>query len=240
MGEIETALARIWGEVLGLQRIGRRDNFFELGGHSLMAVRVASRVQQRLGIELDLADLFHKPELGALAELLGSATRSELPAIAPVARDRPLALSFAQQRLWFLSQMEGVSQAYHIPMALRLQRCAQSRGPAAHPGPPARPARSAAHPVHCGGRRARTTHRASGHRLRTAAPRPARSRRPRRSEPGTATPHRTGSRRSLQPRDRPAHPWPAHPHGRHRARCCSSRCTTSSPTAGPWKCSPTS
>ena len=117
-GEIETALARVWSEVLGVQRVGRRDHFFELGGHSLMAVRVVSRVRQRLGVEVDLGEVFDKPELSAFAQALQSTVRSKLPPIEPLARDQPLALSFAQQRLWFLSQMEGVSQAYHIPMAV--------------------------------------------------------------------------------------------------------------------------
>ncbi len=120
VGEIETVLGQVWCEVLGLERIGRRDNFFNLGGHSLLAVRVAARVQQRLGISLDLADVFRRPDLAALADGLRSAEPSELPAIVPVARELPLALSFAQQRFWFLAQMEGVSQAYHIPMGLRL------------------------------------------------------------------------------------------------------------------------
>ena len=120
LGEIETTLAQIWSEVLGLPRIGRHDHFFELGGHSLLAVRVASRVHGRLGLELELADLFHKPELSALALALQEAARSEVPHIEPVARDQPLALSFAQQRLWFLSQMEGASEAYNVARGLRI------------------------------------------------------------------------------------------------------------------------
>ncbi|MEQ1808231.1 MAG: amino acid adenylation domain-containing protein, partial [Burkholderiaceae bacterium] len=120
VGDAESALASIWSEVLGIERIGRRDNFFALGGHSLLAVRVASRVQRRLGIELELGEIFDKPELMALAAVLQSAARSELPAIERVPREQLLALSFAQQRLWFLAQIEGVSQAYHIGMGLRL------------------------------------------------------------------------------------------------------------------------
>ncbi len=120
LGDLETALASIWSEVLGLERVGRRDNFFALGGHSLLAVRVASRVRRRLGIELDLGEFFDKPELMALAGAMQSAARSEVPAIEPVTRQQPLALSFAQQRLWFLAQMEGVSQAYLIALGLRI------------------------------------------------------------------------------------------------------------------------
>ncbi|HEX8362163.1 MAG TPA: amino acid adenylation domain-containing protein, partial [Longimicrobium sp.] len=63
VGETETALAGIWAEVLGVERVGRQDSFFELGGHSLRAVRVVSRVRQVLGREVALGDLFLRPVL---------------------------------------------------------------------------------------------------------------------------------------------------------------------------------
>ncbi|HEX8319063.1 amino acid adenylation domain-containing protein [Longimicrobium sp.] len=68
VGETEEALAGIWAEVLGLERVGRHDHFFELGGHSLLAVRVISRVRQVLGAEVGIADLFEKPVLSTLAQ----------------------------------------------------------------------------------------------------------------------------------------------------------------------------
>ncbi|RAX06127.1 non-ribosomal peptide synthetase, partial [Photorhabdus bodei] len=121
-GEMEMALAAIWREVLGVEQISRYDNFFALGGHSLLAVRVMNRVAA-LGIELPLTTLFKSPSLRAFAEAMQ--TRKEqtdtiLPAIVPISREGELPLSFAQQRLWFLAQLEGVSETYHIPMALRL------------------------------------------------------------------------------------------------------------------------
>ena len=119
-GEIETRLARIWAEALGLERVGRHDNFFELGGHSLLAVRVISRLRQALGVEVALAELFARPVLAEFAKAVREGARSTLPPIMAARRDEPLPLSFAQQRLWFLAQMEGVSQAYHIPLGLRL------------------------------------------------------------------------------------------------------------------------
>ncbi|WP_439740574.1 amino acid adenylation domain-containing protein [Bradyrhizobium japonicum] len=66
-GEIETALATIWAELLGVERIGRHDNFFELGGHSLLAVQLMSRLSQAQGVELPLMTVFAKPILAALA-----------------------------------------------------------------------------------------------------------------------------------------------------------------------------
>ena len=119
-GEMETRLAAIWAEVLKLDRVGRNDNFFELGGHSLLAIRVVTRLRQVLNIETAMRDVFAYPVLADLAGVLGAAASAELPPILQVGRNDQLPLSFAQQRLWFLSQMEGGSAAYHIPFGLRL------------------------------------------------------------------------------------------------------------------------
>ncbi len=117
-GEMEMALAAIWREVLGVEQISRHDNFFALGGHSLLAVRVMNRVAA-LGVELPLTTLFKSPSLRVFAEAMQ--TRSGQPDnILPISREETLPLSFAQQRLWFLAQLDGVSETYHIPMALRL------------------------------------------------------------------------------------------------------------------------
>ncbi|MFJ2709598.1 non-ribosomal peptide synthase/polyketide synthase [Pseudomonas sp. NPDC087346] len=121
LGALEENLARVWAEVLQVEQIGRRDSFFELGGHSLLAMRMLSQVRQQLGLELTLGDLFANPELAAVADVLSRAGRSTLPDILPAARDELLPLSFAQQRLWFLSQMDGGNTAYNIPLGLRLR-----------------------------------------------------------------------------------------------------------------------
>ncbi|MEN4957725.1 syringomycin E biosynthesis non-ribosomal peptide synthetase SyrE, partial [Pseudomonas syringae] len=119
-GATEIALAQIWQNLLDLERVGRHDQFFELGGHSLLAMRLISQVRHQLGVELGLAALFAHPELSALAVAIAQAGRSKLPDIVPVARDQAWPLSFGQQRLWFLAQMEGASAAYHIPAGLSL------------------------------------------------------------------------------------------------------------------------
>ncbi|MER8537669.1 condensation domain-containing protein, partial [Mesorhizobium sp. M1023] len=124
-GEVETLLAGIWQELLGLERIGRHDHFFELGGHSLLAVQLLSRLPQAVGVELPLATLFARPVLADLAasivEVLSRFGPQDLPAIVAVSRHEPLVLSFAQQRLWFLAQLDEGSTNYHIPLALRLR-----------------------------------------------------------------------------------------------------------------------
>ncbi|MGF6988499.1 amino acid adenylation domain-containing protein [Paraburkholderia atlantica] len=124
-GAVETALAEIWAELLGLERVGRHDNFFELGGHSLLAVQVSSRLSQAVGVELPLSTLFARPVLGDLAasivEVLSRSGPQHLPAIVAVSRHEPLELSFAQQRLWFLAQLDKDSARYHVPLGWRLQ-----------------------------------------------------------------------------------------------------------------------
>ncbi|HSU17580.1 non-ribosomal peptide synthase/polyketide synthase [Longimicrobium sp.] len=120
-GDVETALAEIWAEVLGVDRVGRNDHFFELGGHSLRAVQAISRVRQRLGADAALGDVFARPVLADFARELVTGPGAGLPPITPAAADERAALSFAQQRLWFLDRMEGAGAAYHIPMRLRLR-----------------------------------------------------------------------------------------------------------------------
>ena len=120
-GAMETALARIWSDVLKVERVGRWDHFFELGGHSLLAVQVVSRVRRVLGVEVALGDLFVHPVLAELARRLEQAARAELPPILPARRSGRLALSFAQQRLWFLEQLGSTGATYHIPMRMRLE-----------------------------------------------------------------------------------------------------------------------
>ncbi|HYH79386.1 MAG TPA: amino acid adenylation domain-containing protein, partial [Longimicrobium sp.] len=118
----EEVLAEIWGEVLGLERVGVEDNFFELGGHSLVATRMVSRVRQAFAVEVPLRAVFEAQTIRALAGRVEAlrGTTAQVPPVLPVARDGELPLSFAQQRLWFLDRLEPGSAVYNIPVALRL------------------------------------------------------------------------------------------------------------------------
>ncbi|WP_258191652.1 non-ribosomal peptide synthase/polyketide synthase, partial [Pseudomonas fluorescens] len=118
--ERECQVAAIWAEVLGLAQVGLEDHFFEVGGHSLLATRVVSRVRQALGIEVPLKALFEQPVLGRFVQALSTGALDS-PPIIRLGRDQPLALSYAQERQWFLWQLEPQSAAYHIPAALRLR-----------------------------------------------------------------------------------------------------------------------
>ncbi|HEX7242003.1 MAG TPA: amino acid adenylation domain-containing protein, partial [Longimicrobiaceae bacterium] len=121
----EEILCGIWAEVLGAGRVGAAGNFFELGGHSLLAMQVVSRVRRTLGVELPLRALFEAPTVAELAgrvealRQVGAADAA--PPLVPGPRDRPLPLSFAQQRLWLVDRMEPGSPAYNLPFTLRLR-----------------------------------------------------------------------------------------------------------------------
>ena len=124
----EERLAAIWGELLGIEPIGAHDNFFELGGHSLLGLQLVSRLRGELGVELPLGTLFEAPALAALAREVdtlcrrGGAVDAALPPpILPVPREAPLPLSFAQQRLWFIDQLEPGTAVYNMPVVLRVE-----------------------------------------------------------------------------------------------------------------------
>src|SRR6185369_5082878 len=117
-------IAGIFAQVLKLESVGVKDNFFDLGGHSLLATRVVSRLRESLSIEIPLKVLFENPTVVELADYISSGGQSDLaanpPPIVRVSRDHLLPLSFAQERLWFLSQLDGANVAYNVPSILKL------------------------------------------------------------------------------------------------------------------------
>src|SRR5258707_10776947 len=123
---LEELLVEVWSQVLGQPQdgIGIRDSFFALGGHSLSATRLMSRVRALVQVEMPLRSLFEHPTIEQLAQQvqqeLERGSHSSAPALRPMGRQQPLPLSFAQQRLWFLDQLDPGSVAYLIPLVLRL------------------------------------------------------------------------------------------------------------------------
>ncbi|HYG65434.1 MAG TPA: amino acid adenylation domain-containing protein, partial [Thermoanaerobaculia bacterium] len=122
---VEEALAGIWAELLGRERVGADEDFFALGGHSLLATRLVSRLRGAFDIEMPLRALFEAPVLADLAARVEAARHEgasrHAPPLVSVPRRGPLPLSFAQQRLWFIDQLEPGSPLYNVPMALRVE-----------------------------------------------------------------------------------------------------------------------
>ncbi|HEX8118977.1 MAG TPA: condensation domain-containing protein, partial [Pyrinomonadaceae bacterium] len=121
---VEEVLAGVFAEVLKAGRVGASDNFFELGGHSLLATQAAARAREALGVEVGLRQFFEHPTVRGLAAVVEEALRGGgAAAEGPIGAGRggeELPLSFAQQRLWFLDQLEEGHAFYNIPSAVRL------------------------------------------------------------------------------------------------------------------------
>jgi len=129
-GDDEKTVAAIWGELLGIKRIGRDDDFLELGGDSLVTTQIHVRLREAFGLELPLQPLFELTTIAAQAEWVAQTRMTSeegadggTPAMAPLvakAREGEIPLSFAQQRLWVLDRIEGSNPAYHMPAVLVL------------------------------------------------------------------------------------------------------------------------
>jgi amino acid adenylation domain-containing protein len=123
---ITEMLAGIWKQILGIQQVGIHDNFFELGGHSLLATQVISQVRKTTQVELPLRCFFENPTVARLAEQVEIAMKAQPQLLSlPIQRVSPqlelLPLSFAQQRLWFLHQLDPDSSAYNDSNTVLLQ-----------------------------------------------------------------------------------------------------------------------
>ncbi|HVR98866.1 MAG TPA: amino acid adenylation domain-containing protein, partial [Thermoanaerobaculia bacterium] len=121
---VEEILAGLFADVLRRDRVGIEDSFFELGGHSLLAIQLVSRVREAFDVELPVRAIFEAPAIASLAvevealRAMGGAL--EQTPLLRADRQRPLPLSFAQERLWFLDQLDPASPAYNLPAAVRL------------------------------------------------------------------------------------------------------------------------
>ena len=117
----EKTLAAIWEEILDVEKVGVQDNFFHLGGHSLSATRLVSKINQVFHVDFPLVDMFNGKDLHRIAEIIDKLEKNtHQPAIEKTDRDTDLPLSYSQQRLWILDQMEGGSAQYNMPGALKL------------------------------------------------------------------------------------------------------------------------
>lgn len=117
---VEQTLVTLWQDLLGISPISIHANFFELGGHSLLATQVLSRIRDSLQCTLSLSDFFAQPTIHALAQRINGQSAYANQAIAKADRSQSLPLSFAQQRLWFLHQLEPQNPAYNMPFAVEI------------------------------------------------------------------------------------------------------------------------
>src|ERR1051325_7936048 len=122
---VEEVLVELWSGVLGVKEVGIHDNFFRLGGHSLLATQALTRVRESFEVEVALRRLFEAPTVAGLGAVIEEELRrgegiGSAPPLAKVERGEELPLSFAQQRLWFLDQLEPGGWTYNMPSAVRL------------------------------------------------------------------------------------------------------------------------
>ncbi|XWU44250.1 MAG: amino acid adenylation domain-containing protein [Dolichospermum sp. UKL202] len=121
----EEILAQIWAQVLKVDLVGINDNFFILGGHSLLATQLVSRIRSSFKVELPLRSFFATPTVVELGQSIQQLQQEDLELTSPPILARvenvQLPLSYSQQRLWFLDQLEESSAIYNIPVGLRVQ-----------------------------------------------------------------------------------------------------------------------
>ena len=117
----EQAIADIFADLLGVEKVGATDSFFELGGHSLLATRLVAKCKDAFETEIPLTLIFEAPTVRALAGKIPALKGQNVLHLEKVDTSKPVPLSYAQQRLWFLEQLEPGSPFYNIPIAFRLK-----------------------------------------------------------------------------------------------------------------------
>ncbi|HLP88083.1 MAG TPA: SDR family NAD(P)-dependent oxidoreductase [Nostocaceae cyanobacterium] len=129
--ELEQQIANIWQEILGIEQIGIHDNFFELGGHSLLGTQIISHLRTTLKVELPLRQLFNAPTIAEQASIIAELAQEiqknttqeskfKLPKIGQTTISGNIPLSYAQQRLWYLDQLQPNNIAYNIYIAVSI------------------------------------------------------------------------------------------------------------------------
>ncbi|MGW3097202.1 amino acid adenylation domain-containing protein [Streptomyces sp. NPDC001102] len=122
--DAELAVAEVWQELLGVEKVGAEDDFFQLGGYSLLLTRLAQRLTRATGADVGLQDLYTHTTVADQALLVAPKAdgpgREEPPPITGAPRGGRLPLSFGQRRMWFLDRLRPGSGEYTVPLFVRL------------------------------------------------------------------------------------------------------------------------
>nr|WP_278046393.1 condensation domain-containing protein [Clostridium beijerinckii] len=119
--ELEEKLAKIWSELLGIEKVGINDNFFELGGHSLKAIVLMSKIHKELNKEITLKELFKLPTIRELSKLIEDEKESFYSRIEKIEEKDYYEVSSSQKRMYMLQQFEDNSIAYNMPVVFELE-----------------------------------------------------------------------------------------------------------------------
>ncbi|WP_197485635.1 condensation domain-containing protein, partial [Oleiphilus sp. HI0061] len=117
----ELKLLSIWQEVINKPISNINENFFDLGGHSLLIAQIIHRVEMDMSVQLKFSDLYEFADIESLAKKIDQSQHTEQSTITKRSENEPALLTLAQQRLWYLNQLEGSSTAYNLPSAFRLK-----------------------------------------------------------------------------------------------------------------------
>jgi amino acid adenylation domain-containing protein len=123
--EGEQRLAHLWAEVLRFEKVGVEDNFFELGGDSLKVAQVATRIREAFKVDMPLRLLFEHPTVASLLPVIEALPQAaegleELP-LTSVKRGEAIPLSFAQERVWFIHQLNPDNLAYNFQSSIHFR-----------------------------------------------------------------------------------------------------------------------
>jgi tyrocidine synthetase-3 len=118
--DTQEKLVNVWHPLLKIERIGTMDDFFELGGDSILVNQCIARIREELQVEIPLRKFFERPYIKALSEEIEKQER-QVSSIKPVKREGEIPLSFAQERLWFLQELDAESTAYFVPRVIRIK-----------------------------------------------------------------------------------------------------------------------
>ena len=119
--KLEAQLCDLWQDILGIESIGVEENFLMLGGHSLMAARLISQIRKQFNVDVKIKTFFTAPTIRELAKVINQSASTRIPKIIPVTTEESLPLSFAQQRLWLIDQIDQQKSQYNMCKGIRIE-----------------------------------------------------------------------------------------------------------------------